>query len=361
MSNDNRPYPACLEREDLEGRRRTRTPETESAYRKRYRSLRKRAAKLLGPDGSPQDTQDAHDAQDAQDTHVAVVAHWLANAASNLSHSAYRQYRAAIHQEMRDLWDATAIPLAEVELIAASMLLSADKDGRSPYAPRRPFHTSAGRAKAIGQAKAASLAARASACKRRAGQDLADFLTLGPKLGLRLSEWPGAALDGATLTIPCGKYSKENARGIAPHRTQILHWENSELVRLDGFLKRLHAAVRATDGRGDLVMRCMGHLLRNIRKDANAPRLTLKTMRHQYTANLRAAGYSRNETAAALGHASADTSEQHYGKKNRGWRGLRRWIDIPKQLTDQVRPGAKTTAKLKRQSESIAQQSQLRM
>ena len=329
-------------------------PRPESEYRKRYRSLRKRATNFLDTDGSP------------EEIHVAAVALWLVQVVSSLSHSAYRQYRAAIHQEMRDLWDATAIALDEVELIAASMLLTRGKGEPSPYAPRRPFRTSAGRAKGIGQAKAASLAERAAAYNRHAGQNLADCLTFGPELGLRISEWPGAVLEGALLTIPCGKYSIENARAIAPYRTLALHWEANELARLDQFLQRLHSDIRAASGRGDLVMRRMGCLLRNIRNDEGAPRITLKTLRHQYTANLRAAGYSREERAAALGHAAADTSDEHYGKRNRGWRRLRRWIEIPKELTNRVRPGAKTKAKLARdlpltRSESMANRSQLRM
>jgi hypothetical protein len=60
-----------------------------------------------------------------------------------------------------------------------------------------------------------------------------------------------------------------------------------------------------------------------------------------------------------------EDGKQNYGKRNRGWRGLRRWIDIPKELTDRVRPGAKTKAKLKKNLpltrwESIAKRSQER-
>ena len=351
MSADNSRYPACLERPDLAGRVRARVPQTEFEYRKRYRSLRKRAAKHSALGGSP------------EDTHVAEVAGWLVQVVSSLSHSAYRQYRAAIHQELRDLWDAGEISEVEVELVAASMLLTRGAGEASPYAPRRPFRTSAGRAKGIGQTKAASLAKRAAACDRHAGQNLADCLTFGPKVGLRISEWPKAVLGGNILKIPCGKYSIANGRGIGPYRTQVLHWEANDLAVLDRFLNRLHSDIEAANGRGDLVLRRMSYLLRNIRNDVGAPRFSLKTLRHQFTANLRAAGYSREERAAALGHAAADTSDQHYGKRNRGWRGLRRWIKIPKGLTDRVRPGAKTKAKLERdlpltRSESIAKRSQ---
>ena len=334
MSAENCRYPACLVRPDLADRVRTRTPETEFKYRNRYNSLRKRAAKHSGSGRSP------------EHTHVAEVALWLVQAVSTLGHSTYRQYRAAIHQEMRDLWDAGAISEAEVEFIAASMLLSRAKGEPSPYAPRRPFRTSAGRAKGIGQAKVKALAKRAGACDRSAGQNLADYLTFGPKVGLRKSEWLGAVLDGTILTIACGKYSVENGRGIAPYRTLRLDLDADELARFDNFLQRLQSDARAANGRGDLVMRRMAYRLWSIRDEEGAPRITLKTVRHQCTANLRAAGYSRAERAAVLGHAAADTSDEHYGKRNRGWRGVRRWIVAPKDLIDRVRPGAKTKAKL---------------
>jgi hypothetical protein len=180
------------------------------------------------------------------------------------------------------------------------------------------------------------------------GQNLADFFTFGPLCGLRNSEWNGTVLIGNVLTIPCGKFSLANARGIAPCRTQVLNLKAAELERLAGFLRRLKSEIRDADGRADLVMRRQSRLLCTIRKNAGAPRVTQRTVRHQCTANLRAAGYSREERAAVLGHAAADTSDDHYGKANRGWRDRQRWLEVPTQLTQLVRPGAKTASKIAR-------------
>jgi integrase len=329
-------YPGCLELPDLAGRVRVRKPKTEAAYRKGYAWLCKRVARVRSTAMTPEPTT------------VADVAQWLVQVASTLRPSSYRQYRAAALQELRDLRDARGISLDRVEQIAASMLLSRGPDQSSPYAPKRLSRTSAGKAKSIHQSKAARLCEVAAARVDRNGANLADYFTFGPKCGLRISEWNGTVLEGTALKIPCGKFSIDNGRGIAPYRTQQLDLAPGELDRLGKFLQRLQLQIQEADGRCDLVMRRLSRLLRAVRKDIDAPRVTLRTVRHQFTANLRAAGYSREERAAALGHAAADTSDDHYGKKNRGWRLLRRWIELPKELTERVRPGAKTASKIAR-------------
>jgi integrase len=267
-----------------------------------------------------------------------------------LKPSSYRQYRAAIQQELRDLWDANKISLDDVERIAESMILTRDAGAPSPYAPKRsPLRTSAGRAKSIAEHKAVALSGLAAARKSAAGRNLADHLRFGPKFGLRNFEWLEAELEGTNLKVPCGKFSIPNGRGIAEYRTlSAQDLDADALTRLTEFLERLRSEMRAANGRGDLVLRRQSYLLRAIRDEANAPRVTLRTGRHQFTANMRKAGYSREETAAALGHAAADTSDDHYGKPNRGWQGLRRWIELPAELTSRVRPGAKTESRVRR-------------
>lgn len=330
-----REYPTCLERPDLAGCVRVRTPGTEAAYRKRYAGLCKRVE---------------HPGNDERAARIAQVARRLVQAAPTLRPTSYRQYRAAIHQELRDLFDLEEISLDQIERVAESMLLRRADGQPSPFALKRgPLRTSAGRAKSIGEGKASALSAIASARRSPTGANLADQLKYGPKYGLRNSEWPGAVLDGTALKIPCGKYSIPNGRAVAEYRTLLVQdLEPAELRNLASFLQRLKSEVQKANGRSDLVMRRQGHLLRTIRDDVGAPRTTLRTLRHQCTANLRKAGYSREEKAAALGHASADTADNYYGKTNRGWRGLRRWIEVPEELTQKVRPGAKTASKIQR-------------
>jgi hypothetical protein len=73
-----------------------------------------------------------------EDVLVTDVARWLADFAPQVSHQTYRQYRASVHQELRDLWDAGAISLTEVEPLASVMLVTRGQGEPSPYASRRP-------------------------------------------------------------------------------------------------------------------------------------------------------------------------------------------------------------------------------
>lgn len=46
---------------------------------------------------------------------------------------------------------------------------------------------------------------------------------------------------------------------------------------------------------------------------------TLYSMRHQFSANAKASGFTREEIAALMGHAVDTTATQHYGKKTAGY------------------------------------------
>jgi len=245
-------FPACLERPDLGGRVRVRAQATEVYYRKRYPGLRKRTANFQRIN--------------IEDATVADVAVWLVSIASTLRPSSYRQYRAFMLQELRDLWDANRISLDEVEQIAASMILKRGPVAPSPYAPMRgPLRTSAGRAKSIAQDKADALSRLAAARKSAAGRNLADHLRFGPKFGLRNTEWFDAKLEGTNLKVRCGKFSIQNGRGVAEYRTLLAQdFDAAELGRLAEFLARLRSETLAANGRGDLVLRRQSYLLREI-------------------------------------------------------------------------------------------------
>ena len=226
-------YPACLERSDLGGRVRVRTSDSEADYRKRYIWLSKRTANFRHTN--------------VEDTGVAAVAEWLVENASNLRPSSYRQYRAAIQQELRDLWDTKKISLDEIEHISGSMILSRDPGAPSPYAPTRgPMRTSAGKAKSIAEHKAVALSCLAAAHNSAAGSNLADHLRFGPKFGLRNCEWLAAVLEGSNLKVRCGKFSIPNSRGIAEYRTlSAKGLDAAELAALAKFLVSVRRVVES--------------------------------------------------------------------------------------------------------------------
>lgn len=58
--------------------------------------------------------------------------------------------------------------------------------------------------------------------------------------------------------------------------------------------------------------------LRKCFLDSLTPPITLYSTRHQFCANLKAAGYSLVEIASLMGHATDATAAEHYGKKRCG-------------------------------------------
>jgi hypothetical protein len=47
--------------------------------------------------------------------------------------------------------------------------------------------------------------------------------------------------------------------------------------------------------------------------------ITLYSLRHQFSANAKASGFTRLEIAAMMGHAVDDTAVVHYGRKRSGF------------------------------------------
>ena len=62
------------------------------------------------------------------------------------------------------------------------------------------------------------------------------------------------------------------------------------------------------------------------------PTIAIYSTRHQCAANFKAAGYTKNEVAAVMGHASNKTAGRHYGRKSRG----RRVANLPTPSLDDM-------------------------
>ncbi len=58
--------------------------------------------------------------------------------------------------------------------------------------------------------------------------------------------------------------------------------------------------------------------MNQIRHEVGGPTYTLYSTRHQYAANSKASGFSRQDIADRMGHASLETAQSTYGKKKAG-------------------------------------------
>jgi integrase len=323
MDNQGVRFPGCLRETDKSGKTRVRTLETESDYRKRYRGMAITLAKKL------------------TEPHVEVdqVIEDLRARAPTLMKRSYYLYRAAILQCLRDLYIAGSVSDAEAEKLVERMKPTAcavgSKIGKKSKR-RRHFRPE-------------TQGALTSILGRRAGetaQNLAEMLDFGPEIGVRPCEFFGCRLEGRTLWISSAKYSEQNGRGLAKFRPiELLALDDQEITELANLIARLNRELQKVGGnRTQLVRRYSATMRRTRDLVPSATGLTIGSTRHQFRATLAKAGYSREEVAAAMGHAVVKTAETHYGPKKWGWSLNEncRPISVPANMIALVRPDART-------------------
>jgi hypothetical protein len=329
-----RAIPSCLETPDKSGVVRARSDKSAADYRTRCESKMRTLSHQL------ERTADIVD-----------VIEDLRLRAPLLRKNSYYLYRASILQVLRDMFLAGEISTADAEALVLRMKPKEGEPGIASRVTKR--RTSAGRQKSVRESTISVLVTVAAAKMTPTGDNLADLLEFGPRLGLRPREFFGAKLEGSVLKVRSAKFSAINERGLAEFRPITLsreHFDDFDLDALRRLLARLEHEFDHAGGDIDRLVRRYAAGLRRLRVDVpSAKSLTLTTMRHQFRATTRRAGYSRQETAALMSHRSGDTGAL-YGAANRGWRaqpGQRPVEPSPDQVA-KVQPGARTKAKLAR-------------
>lgn len=157
------------------------------------------------------------------------------------------------------------------------------------------------------------------------------WLIAGRATGLRPSEWKNARLEegpeGPILVVENAKHT--NGRGNGPVRH--LHFRD------------LLTRVQADDPEASTIWSALKSHLENVQKAKQKDRngfekyreacrqalyrlslvagvkgVSLYTPRHQFAADTKRAGLSKQETGAAMGHASDETALIHYGRRTQG-------------------------------------------
>lgn len=150
------------------------------------------------------------------------------------------------------------------------------------------------------------------------------WLTVGRITGLRPSEWNSAHLlqDALVLTVRNAKHT--NNRSFGSHRTLLLHDmpENyREIIRI--FFTELHHQVDRA-GSFEKVFNGVRRQLKRICQELWPDREkhpSLYSARHQFAADLKAAGVPREEISAMFGHRVTSTVQRHYARKFTGEKG----------------------------------------
>lgn len=262
-----------------------------------------------------------------------LFVNWLIRKKSTISSNTWRNYQAAV------IWHLNQQGF-ESTREAARYLEKQSSEG----ALKDTGRTSSQKAKEISAEDLREIMSRL--VLRRSGYDmfLLHYLRAGIMTGLRECEWKTAELfeDGSgklLLLVQNGKFS--NGRGNGAARTQdITHLE-------DPFIKSVRRWLRwaQRSSNYEKLLAAMRERLHDITRSLWPGRSkypSLSSVRHQFAANIKAHGLSREERAALLGHASDSTADCHYGRKSAGWKKLRyndgREIEnfVPRPLAEEV-------------------------
>jgi integrase len=153
--------------------------------------------------------------------------------------------------------------------------------------------------------------------------------------GLRPIEWFGAVYDDEEKQLLVKNAKHSRGRSFGEYRT--LHVSEGmpdrvlEAVRwlLDTIAEQGFHITDLDDHDPD-VTRLMADAVRRVHDKCFAgadgsgkaePRFTLYSGRHQFAAHAKAAGLSKIEIAALMGHASPETAGEHYGRRTAGRAG----------------------------------------
>ncbi len=141
-------------------------------------------------------------------------------------------------------------------------------------------------------------------------------------IGLRPVEWKSVELDLNNKVIIVRNAKNTNGRTFGDFRhLNISHLNNEELniiIKHVQFTKEM----LNKDNWNRYYEACSNFIKYITRKIwPNRERQpTLYSARHQFSANMKASGCTKNEIAALMGHGSDETATQHYGKKIFGTR-----------------------------------------
>lgn len=275
---------------------------------------------------------------------------WLATKQKDLSKSSFRQYKAALTAYLEQVGNEEA--LQAIEMLYEMGSADSKKKGTQ---------TSSKKLKRFRSDDVKRYDAWLAANPHLKWSQLArSWLLAGLITGLRPIEWADAEMlevDGEpALRVVNAKQTQGRAHGY--DRILLLGSLGIEyLAALERHIDLVQRAVRACSGYEHMYNALRLFVHHTVRRcwTRRAQYPTLYSLRHQFSANLKSAGYSRAEIAALMGHGSDATAGFHYGKKLAGEETDYRIIALPADVA-RVRAKAKTrpaTAEQKKKAKPV--------
>ena len=159
------------------------------------------------------------------------------------------------------------------------------------------------------------------------------------RFGLRPVEWKGARfiyLEDGELALEVPNAKNSYGRAFGPTRTLIVdeeHLKSIDPLTLESALWLTENARPLEDEDYQKILGGAEEQMRIVLRRCGTPcklrngNITLYTARHQFSANAKSDGLTKEEIAALMGHASIDTAGLHYGKRRSGHGGRGMHVD----------------------------------
>lgn len=304
------------------GKSQTRTSKTETAYRKTVADKascyqKQTGAALIAP------------------TDVLAFTRWMIDQRSDWTKSTWRSYKAALIFGISN----NVFPYSQeaVEQLEAT--------GTDICKGKRQGKTSSMKPKKIPEADLEKLVAHLNGLRSKWAIGTKLWIQVGVITGLRPQEWIGAVLrtetgeeyaspsggrpmprvhtteDGLEEYVLTAKNAKAtNGRANGEYRNLRLHLTAAQALLIANQIWFLNAWAKRGDY-GKYYTHCRITLWRACRKlFKKGSRYTLYSARHQFAANQKASGKTKEEVSDSMGHANVRVAQQHYGKRRSGWK-----------------------------------------
>ncbi|CAB3805332.1 hypothetical protein LMG28614_06185 [Paraburkholderia ultramafica] len=291
----------------------TRTPKTEMAYAIKAMQIRSRAARDLG--------YFSHFSMPP----MTIVDH-LIGRKPTIAKNTWKQYKNALRSHFQGLANESNESVAVEELQAAIAALDSEPStGSLKYGTR----TSATKQKHFKQTDLDKFVdyLAGNVGRHKFANALRTWLLAAQLTGLRPSEWESAGLTEIAglpcLTLRNGKAT--NGRANGEFRTLDLSKATAADMEV---LLEMFAMLEGhlSEMRFDELQTSLTHYMKRATRACFGRRKkypTLYSLRHQFAADAKLAGHTKEEVAAILGHATDETAGRHYSRAVSGQSAVR--------------------------------------
>lgn len=189
-----------------------------------------------------------------------------------------------------------------------------------PRLPNRGHNTSGKKLKKIPSDKMDRLLEHLNISRNQLDRAIAHWLLAGLATGLRPCEWEEAHLWGLKLHVQNAKGNAVRANGEKRIIEFVLPEHEKEIDSIRSFLDDFQAWKKYDNNFESFYAKCRKRLyyVNNLLWPKATQKISLYSTRHQFAADMKASGLSKNEIAALMGHASDESATIHYARRRSG-------------------------------------------